>query len=174
MTSIIKSIASLLAATPPNGEQKKSDEPSTAATDQAAARLLKLDKEANTGDPKAQCKLGVRLLSEVPPNYSEAHYLFTLAALRRLPVAEYNLGAMFANGMGVKKDPETAVEWFKRAAEGGNARAQYNLGCALQRGWGIDKDVAAAKVWYAHARDQGHEKAALALKELDAVDPSSS
>jgi uncharacterized protein len=35
---------------------------------------------------------------------------------------------MYANGTGVPKDEVKAVEWYRKAAEQGNAVTQYNLG----------------------------------------------
>ena len=42
--------------------------------------------------------------------------------------AQYNLGAMYANGEGVPQDSVKAVEWWQKAATQGHADAQYNLG----------------------------------------------
>ncbi|HEV2987271.1 MAG TPA: SEL1-like repeat protein [Candidatus Angelobacter sp.] len=36
----------------------------------------------------------------------------------------YNLGAMYDNGEGVKRDYQKAREWYEKAAEAGNLRGQ--------------------------------------------------
>ncbi len=41
--------------------------------------------------------------------------------------AQYNLGVLYAKGIGVKKDREEAVKWHRRAANQGNAKAQEAL-----------------------------------------------
>lgn len=41
--------------------------------------------------------------------------------------AQFNLGVMFEQGLGVEKDPDTAKEWFEKAAEGGNLEAKKKL-----------------------------------------------
>ena len=46
-------------------------------------------------------------------------------------VAQFKLGAMYANGLGVEKDDELAVAWYRKAAEQGYPRAQRNLGFDL-------------------------------------------
>ncbi len=42
--------------------------------------------------------------------------------------AQYNLGIMYEDGLGVPEDDAEAVRWFRLAAEQGYAFAQFNLG----------------------------------------------
>lgn len=44
-----------------------------------------------------------------------------------MAVAQYNLATMYANGLGVSKDLATAMMWYRRAADQGNADAQGRL-----------------------------------------------
>ena len=46
--------------------------------------------------------------------------------------AQYNLGLMYDEGLGVTQDSAEAVKWFRKAAEQGNDHAQYNLGVMYQ------------------------------------------
>jgi len=41
--------------------------------------------------------------------------------------AQFNLGRMYENGLGVDKNDSTAVEWHRKAAEQGSFGAQFNL-----------------------------------------------
>lgn len=43
--------------------------------------------------------------------------------------AQYHLGMMFNNGIGVEKNPKKAFEWFQRSADGGDPFGAYKLGC---------------------------------------------
>lgn len=45
--------------------------------------------------------------------------------------AQYNLGMAFNNGIGVEKNSQTAFDWFKKAARGGDPLAAYKVGCYL-------------------------------------------
>jgi TPR repeat protein len=54
-----------------------------------------------------------------------------------------------------RKDYKLAVEWFRKAAERGDAKAQYNLGTAYDKGQGVAQDYAQAAQWYRKAADQG-------------------
>ena len=41
--------------------------------------------------------------------------------------AQYELGYMYHNGIGVSKDHTKAAEWYSKAAKGGNVRARKVL-----------------------------------------------
>ena len=43
--------------------------------------------------------------------------------------AQYHLGMMYNNGIGVEKDPKKAFEWFGKAASSGDPLASFKLGC---------------------------------------------
>ena len=52
----------------------------------------------------------------------------TPAAEQGDPEAQYYLGVMYDNGLGIKQDYFKAFEWWGKAAENGNADAQCCLG----------------------------------------------
>jgi TPR repeat protein len=78
-----------------------------------------------------------------------------VAADRGVASAQYNLGVMYENGMGVAKDSAQAVIWYRKAADQGLAQAQTNLGAMYENGIGVAKDSAQAVAWYRKAADQG-------------------
>jgi TPR repeat protein len=61
--------------------------------------------------------------------------------------AQYNLGIMYDNGVGVPQDYVEAVKWYRMAAEQGFAGAQYNLGVMYANGRGVPQDSAEALKW---------------------------
>ena len=61
-------------------------------------------------------------------DYRTASLYYTLAATRGNADAQYNLGAMYANGAGVIQSWEKAAEYYQLAAEQGDAAALFNLG----------------------------------------------
>ena len=77
--------------------------------------------------------------------------------------AQFNLGVMYKNGLGVTQDDKTAVKWYTRAAEQGIAPAQNNLGHMYQNGKGVPRDHAEAFKWYRFAANQGVADAQLNL-----------
>lgn len=69
--------------------------------------------------------------------------------------AQFALGLLYYDGIGVPVDHTESSYWFHRAAEQGHAGAQYNLGNAYLRGEGVRKNEAMAVHWWRKAADQG-------------------
>lgn len=57
-------------------------------------------------------------------DYQQAFDLYCKAALSGDVESAYNIGFMYFNGRGMKRDLGVAVHWFKRAAEAGDRHAQ--------------------------------------------------
>ena len=74
-------------------------------------------------------------------------------------IAQFNLGFMYAQGLGVSKDYSEAMVWWRRAAEQGEATAQYNLGIMYHNGQGVPQDYAEAVKWWRRAAEQGEASA---------------
>ena len=71
--------------------------------------------------------------------------------------AQYNLGQIYRQGLGVPEDYKTAVKWNTLAAEQGHAKAQYNLGVTYALGQGVIEDKVYAHMWANIANSNGHE-----------------
>ncbi len=72
------------------------------------------------------------------------------------PVAQKELGAIYAQGQVVKQDYAQAARWYRAAADQGHAGAQAALGELYEAGQGVPHDEAAAAEWYRRAAEQGH------------------
>ena len=70
--------------------------------------------------------------------------------------AQYDLGAAYLKGKGVAEDKETAVFWFRKAAEQGYAAAQYVIGSTYCNDY---KDNEQAIFWLTKAAEQGYMNA---------------
>lgn len=93
--------------------------------------------------------------------YDRGDYTAALSAW--LPLAErgdrdaqFNLGAMYQAGHGVRRDYPEAAKWYRRSAERGNATAQFRLGEMYQQGLGVSQDEDEAFAWYLRAAERGH------------------
>ncbi|SCY44469.1 hypothetical protein SAMN05216420_106123 [Nitrosospira sp. Nl5] len=140
-------------------------------------KFLKLRKDADAGDAKAQNGLGVmyytgeaiskdasgKILNNDPET---AAAWFHRSAAQGYADAQFNLGLMYANGEGVTKDATKAVELFQKAAEQGNVDAQNNLGVMYYAGEGVPRDTDKAAEWFKKAAAQGN---ADAQANLDAM-----
>jgi TPR repeat protein len=95
---------------------------------------------------------------------------YIAAAEEWLPLAEqghvgaqYNIGVLYDQGLGVPQDFGEATKWYRLAAEAGHVDAQANLGFAYQQGRGVAPDNAEAARWYRLAADQGDVEAQMNL-----------
>ena len=73
--------------------------------------------------------------------------------------AQYFLGFIYENGLGVPEDDVEAVRWWLLAAEQGHAFAQYNLGNMYDSGRGVPENDAEAVRWYRLSAEQGYANA---------------
>ncbi len=89
-------------------------------------------------------------------DYETALKEFALLAHRGLAKAQHNLGLMYQNGHGLKRDDAKAVQWYRRAARQGYAPAQNKLGVMYRRGLAVSKDYGLAVKWYLRAAAQGY------------------
>ena len=81
--------------------------------------------------------------------------------------AQYNLGGMYYNGQGVRKDYAQAIQWYRKAAEQGIAQAQYNLGVMYANGLGVRQNYKIAKEWFGKACDNGFQPGCDAYRKLN-------
>lgn len=93
----------------------------------------------------------------------EAMEWFRKAALQGSLNAETDIALMYADGVGVAKDPAQALAWFRLAAEGGEAAAEYNLALVYARGEGTPQDYKESIRWLTAAADQNLVPALLDL-----------
>ena len=68
-------------------------------------------------------------------------------------------GRYVCHGEGVPEDDATAVKWYTKAAEQGNAGAQFNLGVMYGNGEGVPENNVLAYMWWNLAAAQGDERA---------------
>ena len=61
--------------------------------------------------------------------------------------AQFNLGVMYQQGYGTRKDFKEAARWFREAAQQGIVQAQTNLGVMYVMGLGVPRDMVYAHMW---------------------------
>lgn len=85
--------------------------------------------------------------------------------------AQFELGMMYLNGVGVEKDSEQGVALLRQAAGNDHADAQHTLGLMYNHGRNVERDTEAAMEWYYKA-GLGYLKwgnRRLALREIDYI-----
>ena len=88
-------------------------------------------------------------------DYATALKKYKSAALKNTPYAQYRLGDIFSEGLGVKRDFAEALRWYKMAAENGNLNAQRFLGDIYDLGQNVPQDFAESIRWRKEAAAQG-------------------
>jgi hypothetical protein len=82
------------------------------------------------------------------------------------PQAQFNLGARYKTGLGVKKDLKKAAKLYQQAADQDFATAQVALGALYETGQGVQKNLQEAVKLYEKAAKNGLPKAQQALARL--------
>lgn len=137
------------------------------AKDDTQARAL-FQRAAAAGNP-----LGVTDLAALgstggtPLDPAQERTMLTSAAEANSADAQFQLGLMYANGVGGPKDDIAARSWFEKAAAQDNADALDWMGSFAASGRGGPQDINAAKSYYGKAAALGNEDAKAELKRLE-------
>ena len=109
-------------------------------------------------------------------DYPRAYQLFLDLAESGDARAQTVLALMHKYGESVPADPESAYNWYFKAAVQGYPPALYNVGVMLADGQGVAADTTEAQKWLQKAVDAGYERAADKLAAIRGVttepDPS--
>jgi TPR repeat protein len=92
-------------------------------------------------------------------HYKQAYTLWKPLAEHGNADAQYNLGLLYMNGLGVEKNDRMALKWFIRAGQQGLADAQYNAGVMFYLGKGVYPSYITAVKWWQLAANKDHANA---------------
>ncbi|MGE9292080.1 MAG: hypothetical protein ACQKBW_00575 [Puniceicoccales bacterium] len=89
--------------------------------------------------------------------------LYSRAAKAGHDSAQYNLGVFYNNGIGVTRDYELALHWYRVSARNGNPSAYNNLGWLTQHGQGCEPNLKQAMEYYKAASEMRNDTASINL-----------
>jgi hypothetical protein len=89
-----------------------------------------------------------------------------IALIEAQPGRLFALGVRYSLGFEAPHDDKKALEYIKKAADQGHARAQFNLGSRWYWGKGIPRNVYKAAQWWKQAADQGLAEAQFNLGQM--------
>ncbi len=130
------------------------------------AAVKDIETKAFSGDARAQHDLAAVYTaghSGVKVNYDRAVEWFREAAYQNIANAQYNLGVMYHQGLGVPKDINKAIELYRVAAANDHPEAQYNLAIAYIEGVGTEYNPHIAAAYFQKAAAGGIVEAAYNL-----------
>lgn len=127
--------------------------PQPAAAYPAIPAVVTIESEANAGNAIAQYQLAQSYLAE--NDLDAAVPLLRRAALKGAAPAQYDLGKLYEQGLGVDQDMIEARSLISKAAEAGHVGAMYDLALFLAEGEGGELDERGAAEWFRKAADHG-------------------
>ncbi|MGI9352015.1 MAG: peptidoglycan-binding protein [Rhizobiaceae bacterium] len=95
-------------------------------------------------------------MSFEPGTYSFASDALKAAVEENDPIAIFEIGRRYTNGIGTDKDFQEAAKWYEHAANLGFVPAQYLIGNFNEKGVGVPVDRTMAEAWYEQAAESGH------------------
>lgn len=106
-----------------------------------------------------------------PPDFEKAFDLFLAEAEKGNALAMYDLGRMFADGLGREMDMEQAQGWYKKALDtflvvDSTPYVEYRIGKMHAAGLGTEQDYSQAASWFDEAAEQGNKFAMYSLAGL--------
>ncbi len=125
-----------------------------------------LEQAAEAGEPRAQVRLGDRLLhgdGGLEIDLKKARAWYEKAEQNRSLAASVRLGNLYRDGIGVNKDANIAEQKYLTAALGGSADGQAAIGDFYFRGLDGTPDYVKGFEWLQKASDQLHPDALLQL-----------
>lgn len=127
------------------------------------------EERAKQGEAQAQYCFG-RLQISPFDNDSSAIAWVKMAAEKGYLEAQRYLAAMYRIRLGgVKKNTEESANWYRRAANQGDAGSQFMMGVLHLNGEGVTQDLVTAHIWFNLAANRGHNKAQQKLAELSTL-----
>ncbi len=128
--------------------------------------IAAIEERAFTGDAFAQHDLAAIYTAGhagIKIDYAKAAKWFEEASHNGSSNAQYNLGVLYHQGLGVRKDTSKAIELYRVAASNNHPEALYNLAIAYVEGVGVEYNPQIAATYFERSADGGVVEAAYNL-----------
>jgi SEL1 protein len=120
------------------------------------------EQSANKGSVDAQLTLGhlhYHGARGLPADIDKAFAYYSKAAASGEVRAFSHMGNMYAQGVGVEQNNETALQYFRRGAAKDHAPSQNGLGYMYMHGHGVTRDYKKALEYFKAAAERGNPEA---------------
>jgi hypothetical protein len=107
-------------------------------------------------------------LEDAEAAYHDGDYVAAFERLSSLALqgngdAEYQLGCLYQNGLGVPRDIAEAITWFIAAGDHNVTAAAATLGILYSLGLGVPRDMDLSAAWFSRAATQTPATVAIML-----------
>jgi TPR repeat protein len=99
-------------------------------------------------------------------DYAKAMQIWLPRAEGGDPSAQYEVGKMYADGLGTQRNLTEAARWYRQAAEHGANWVKFDLGLMYAEGQGVPQDYSKALDWYRKGARIGDTRAQLNLARM--------
>jgi TPR repeat protein len=106
------------------------------------------------------------VLKNTARNFQDTTNAISMHVMREMFTDVINSGYQVLVCLGVTQDYISAVSWYSKGAEAGNATAMGNLGWMYENGYGVAKSYNEAVYWYRKVASLGNEYAKKNLTRL--------
>jgi len=131
---------------------------------QKALRILQGLKDRNVLTAQAALgRLYIEGCGRMPRSVDAGVRLVRDAAQKGDPLAQADMGSLYARGVGVVQSYPEAMRWYCRSAAQGNPEAEMRMAMMYERGEGVAVDRAEAATWLRRAAAHGLPAAQHAL-----------
>lgn len=110
---------------------------------------------ANPVDAEAQYNLATHYFKK--QQYIDAKYWFEQSAYKGDKDAQYQLGNLYLQGLGVQNDLKKAFYWYEKASLQEHAQSQHNVGLFYMQGEVVERNKDKALFWFRKAAENGYE-----------------
>src|SRR5262245_10424053 len=114
-----------------------------------------LDRVSRSDRPDVAAQMAAAHAAASRNDYATALDIWGPLAHAGVARAQNNIGACFAEGFGVARDPVLALRWLALAADAGDPVGQRNLAAVYFNGTGVEPDYARAAALYRAGAEQG-------------------
>src|SRR5262245_14651009 len=118
-----------------------------------------LDRVSRSNTPNVAAQMAAAHAAANRSDYATALDIWGPLAQAGVARAQNNIGACFAEGFGVARDPALALRWLTLAAQAGDPVGQRNLAAIYFNGTGVEPDYARAAELYGAAAGLGEAPA---------------
>ena len=124
-------------------------------------------QDALRGRPEAAYLLAHKLIKE--DLYGRAAFLLDVAAANGHTAAQNDMGVLYFWGLGVPRDLQKAISYYRQSSARGEAMAELNLGLCALLGMGIPQNYSQAEAYISSAARKKQPVAATILAASKAV-----
>jgi len=133
--------------------------------------FLNLRASADQGFTEAGQMIQKLLIYQTPTKSNRSGQInfkqFQKTARTGAAKTQYSIGLIYANGWGVARDYQAAVNWYTRAMDQGFAAAALQLGLIYGRGQGVEKNINRSIDLFKKSALMGNAKAKAILKQIN-------